>query len=80
MVERGVYTSDIAPCYEAFAGEWPARAAEMRRAVDWVREPTTDAGEIIAYLESFGQWVIERSDEWLDRYNPAREFALPLKR
>lgn len=80
MVERGVYTSDIAPCYKAFAARWPSRAAEMRRAVDWVREPTADAGEIIAYLESFGRWMIERSDEWLDRYNPARELALPLKR
>jgi hypothetical protein len=76
MLEEGVFTRDIDLCCEVFSKHYPGHAADMRRALALARQPSTNAGEVLTFLDSWGSWMIRQADIWLDRHNPHRDLAL----
>ena len=52
-----VFTRDLYPCYEHFARYYPARAAEMYRALELAVFPTSDAKVISDLLNDLGIWL-----------------------
>lgn len=78
LLEEGVFTRDIDLCCDIFARHYPGHAADMRRALDRARQPSADAGELLRFLDSWGGWMIEQADAWLERYNPRRDLALAV--
>lgn len=77
MVEEGVYTRDFDLCYEYFARHYPGHAGDMRRALQYVENPSGSAEELLAYLGDMGDWMIVHADTWMQQYNPGGE--LPMK-
>lgn len=74
------YTRDLYPCYRAFANQYPEQESRMRRAVEYALDPSSDAGEVRAFLRDFGDWMIETADDWLELHNPSREVGLEFSR
>jgi hypothetical protein len=79
ILDEGVYSKDISLCYEFFVKHFPTQASNMFQAVEFAIEPSSDPAEVLSVLENFGGWLIKKSDEWLEQYNPSREIALRFK-
>lgn len=77
--EENVYSRDLGYCYEYFSKVFPNKSLEMKKAVEWTIHPTNNKNELEFYLHTFGSWLIERANEWLDIHNPSREFEMSLK-
>lgn len=76
MLEEGIFTRDIDLCCEVFGRHHSDHAADMRRTLAYARQPSTNAGEVLTFLDSWGSWMIRQADIWLDRHNPHRDLAL----
>ena len=72
MLDVGGHTRDSDLCYQYFAEGYPEQAEQMRRALTYATQPTTNPGEILDFLDRFGTWLITQADRWLDGHNPAR--------
>lgn len=55
--EARVFTRDLYPCYEHFARYYPARAAEMYRALELAVFPTNDPKVVSDLLNDMGIWL-----------------------
>lgn len=64
------YTRDADIATEQFCRYYPAQAAAMQQAYHWTQQPTPAATELLAFLDSFGEWLIERCEDWLTVHNP----------
>jgi uncharacterized protein len=53
------WTSDLREMAEVFAGYYPERAAQLRRAAVLGREPVGDAEVLRAYVDDLGPWLAE---------------------
>ena len=76
QMEAGVHTRDMDRCYHYIAQHFPGHAADLRRALDMVDNPSEDAAMLHAYLDNVGEWLIAQANKWLDQYNPSRDGAL----
>lgn len=56
--EAAIFTRDLYPCYEHFARYYPARAADMYRALALAIFPTADAKVLSAVLNDLGIWLV----------------------
>ena len=59
MAREQVFTRDLYPCYALFSKHFPEREPEMKQALYWAINPTSNPAEITAFLEKFGKWLIE---------------------
>lgn len=77
MPAEGVYSEDPDLQRDFFALNHPERAGEAERAYALASSPTEKAGELMAFLDTYGRWFASECERWLDRYNPQRLVALP---
>jgi SCF ubiquitin ligase, SKP1 component len=61
MEKAGAYTRDLYPSYEIFSKYYPEKEKEMRQALEWAINPTTDKKAILKFLGEFGTWMAEES-------------------
>ncbi len=45
---------------------FPEQEKNMRKALQYVIEPINDINEILLFLSTFGEWLIERADDFLN--------------
>lgn len=64
------YTRDVDIATEQFCHYYPAQTAQMQQAYHLIHQPTQDAKTLLSFLETFGDWMIERCEDWLTFYNP----------
>ncbi len=77
MPHEGVYTEDPDLQRDFIALNYPERAADAALACRYTREPSASAADVRGFLDSFGGWLADASEAWLDRHNPRRLAALP---
>ena len=66
-IEReGLYSRDLYPAYELFSKHFPEQEKNMRKALQYVIEPINDINEILLFLSTFGEWLIERAAAFLN--------------
>ena len=57
MEREQVFTRDLYPSYELFSKHYPNREPEMRQALEWAVNPSSDQALISKYLGDFGGWL-----------------------
>ncbi|AKG05252.1 hypothetical protein AAV35_010965 [Salimicrobium jeotgali] len=78
IIQEEAYTRDLYPAYELFSKHYPEKEKEMRTALWYAINPSSDSGEIKKFLDCFGNWIEEETENWLDIYNKERKIHLPL--
>ncbi|HDR7795707.1 TPA: nucleotidyltransferase [Bacillus luti] len=63
---EGLYSRDLYPAYTLFSKHFPEQEENMRKALQYVIEPVNDINEILLFLDTFGEWLIERAEKNLD--------------
>ncbi|EJS75789.1 nucleotidyltransferase [Bacillus cereus] len=63
---EGLYSRDLYPAYELFSKHFPKQEKNMRKALQYVIEPINDINELILFLDTFGEWLIERAERNFD--------------
>ncbi|MBE5109074.1 nucleotidyltransferase [Bacillus thuringiensis] len=63
---EGLYSRDLYPAYELFSRHFPEQEKNMRKALQYVIEPINDIKEILLFLDTFGEWLIERAEASLN--------------
>lgn len=62
VIERsGKYTRDLYPCYEAFSEYYPDREADMREALYYALNPTSDMQVLKRIADTLGQFLLEET-------------------
>lgn len=68
--EEHKYTRDLYPAYQIFSKHYPEKEAEMKQAVKYAVDPSSDPDEITAFLNHLGDWMIHEAEKWLQKQNP----------
>ncbi|WP_433772080.1 nucleotidyltransferase [Bacillus wiedmannii] len=63
---EGLYSRDLYPAYELFSKHFPEQEKNMRKALQYVIEPINDINELILFLDTFGEWLIERAEGYFN--------------
>ncbi len=80
MVEEAVHTRDIDVSVSYFLKHFPDQKSGINQAVDFILSPTEFASEILDYLTTFGAWLIDECNHWLDQYNPECDIEYQFER
>jgi len=80
MVDEVVHTRDIDVSVSYFLKHYPDQEREIRQAVDFIVSPTDSASEILDFLDTFGAWLIDECDRWLDQNNPELDIEYQFER
>lgn len=72
------YTRDLYPAYELFTKHYPEKEGEMRKALQYAVNPSEDIEAILAFLDSFGDWMIDEAEKWLAENNAMMQKQLHL--
>jgi uncharacterized protein len=80
MVDEAVHTRDIDLSVSYFLKHYPDQEKHIQQAVHFIDSPTDSARDLLAFLDSFGVWLIEECDRWLDHYNPERDMEYQFER
>ncbi|TLS38308.1 hypothetical protein [Pseudalkalibacillus caeni] len=78
MIQEGKFTKDILPGYYSFAKYYPHKKQDMRKAVEFVIQPPEQVEQAVELLDSFGSFLINACDNWLDLNNRDRKLALEI--
>lgn len=78
MVAHPLYSRDVDIAAQYFAQAYPKQAEHIRQTLDFIAHPTDYADEILHFLETFGEWLMDECDTWIERYNPDYEYEYPL--
>ena len=78
LMKENTYTRDLYPAYKLFSKHFPEKQEEMKLALNYAINPSVNNKEILSFLSSFGEWILNQSDDWLEVYNPQRLKQLPL--
>ncbi|MGG5735671.1 MULTISPECIES: nucleotidyltransferase [Bacillus cereus group] len=62
---EGLYSRDLYPAYALFSKHFSEQKKNMRKALQYVIEPIKDIEEILSFLDTFGNWLIERAGDYL---------------
>jgi hypothetical protein len=65
MEQAGKYTCDLYPSYQAFSKIYPDREAEMRQALEWAINPTSDVDHFNLFLNTFCVWLRDKIENYL---------------
>jgi len=60
-----LYSRDLYPAYALFSKHFPEQEKNMRTALQYVIEPIKDIEEILSLLDMFGDWLIEKVEDYL---------------
>ncbi|WJV17919.1 nucleotidyltransferase domain-containing protein [Rossellomorea marisflavi] len=63
--EERTYTRDLYPAYQLFSSHYPEKEMKMRQAVEYAINPVRDPGEVIRFLNGFGDWMVKEAERWL---------------
>ena len=80
MVDEVVHTRDIDVSVSYFLKHYSDQEREIRQAVDFIVSPTDSASEILDFLDTFGAWLIDECDRWLDQNNPELDIEYQFER
>lgn len=58
-IRANAYTRDLYPSYELFSKYYPEKEPEMRQALEYALNPVSDKKNVLVFIESFGNWIIE---------------------
>ena len=72
------YTKDLSLCYKVFCETFPDKKNDMNTALELVFVSNHQIDEVLEILDRLGNWVIEKSDLWLSKYNPTRMAELGI--
>ncbi|MCF6137725.1 nucleotidyltransferase domain-containing protein [Pseudalkalibacillus berkeleyi] len=78
IMKENTYTRDLYPAYKLFSKHYPTKQEEMKIALNYAINPSLNNEELLSYLNSFGDWMIQESEEWLKVNNPQNIKHLPL--
>ena len=78
MEQKPTYTRDLYPAYALFSAHYSQKEQEMKQAITYAIVPSKSADEITRFLNGFGEWMIQKSNQWLDQYNPSRVPYMPI--
>jgi len=59
MWKGDFYTMDISTLAEIFIKDYPEKAEEMKKALDWTKNAPENKQEILNFLDTFGNWLVE---------------------
>ncbi|MBO1581653.1 nucleotidyltransferase [Bacillus sp. XF8] len=62
---EGLYSRDLYPAYEMFSMHFPEQEQNMRKALQYAIDPLDDTMGILVFLETFGNWMINESNNYL---------------
>lgn len=77
MPHEGVYTEDPDLQRDFITLNYPEVQALADKTCALAFDPSSAMSDVIGLIETFGGWLVDRSEEWLDRHNPQRLAALP---
>jgi uncharacterized protein len=78
MEQKAMYTRDLYPAYALFSAFYSQKEQDMKQAITYAIVPSNSADEITRFLNGFGDWIIQESNQWLDQYNPNRVPHMPI--
>jgi uncharacterized protein len=64
------YTRDLYPAYEIFAKHYPQYKPNMRQALEYAINPTSNWKQLVAFLDELEEWLVKEADNWLLHHNP----------
>ena len=65
MLEEKSHTRDLDLCCEIFSKYFPEKKLNMERAVELSLHSLTSRDELLAFINSFGNWIMAQADTWL---------------
>lgn len=74
------YTRDINLCTRTFAKNFPNYVHDIEKALFLIKNPSSNALDIIKFLDDFGPRLMKEVERWLDQYNPQRFHELARDR
>jgi len=80
MVDEAVHTRDIDVSVRYFLKHYPDQEKGIQQAVDFILSPTESSTDILAYLDTFGGWLIAECNHWLDEHNPECDIEYQFER
>lgn len=78
IADEAIHTRDIDISVDYILKHYPAYESEVKQAVDFIVSPTGSKQILRTYLDTFGQWLIDECDSWLDEHNPERYLEYSL--
>lgn len=78
ITKEHLYTRDLYPAYQLFAKHFPEKSFEMREALQFAIAPSENPNDICNILNTFGNWMINESETWLQNHNPDKVIAMKL--
>jgi len=60
MDREQAFSRDLYPCYKLFSKYFPDQEPAMEKALDLAINPTSDANELINFLDNFGVWIVNQ--------------------
>jgi uncharacterized protein len=70
MVDEAVHTRDIDISVSYFLKGFPDQENGIQQAVEFISSPTDSSQDVLDYLKTFGVWLIDECNRWLDEHNP----------
>ena len=80
MVDEAVHTRDIDVSGSTFLKHYPDQTSRIQRAVNFIESPTNSVSEILDFLDTFGAWLIDECNRWLDENNPECDIEYQFER
>jgi len=72
MVDEAVHTRDVDVSATYILKHYPEQSENIQQMVSYIQSPTDSKKTLLAFLDSFGSWLIAECDRWLDKHNPDR--------
>lgn len=72
MVDEKVHTRDIDMSIHYILKHYPDKKKQVEQAVEFIHSPTDSEQKLVDFLDTFGAWLIQECDTWLDDHNPDR--------
>ncbi|WP_077325018.1 nucleotidyltransferase [Virgibacillus siamensis] len=76
--EEKQYTRDLYPAYQLFSKHYPDKEPKMRQALLYAIAPIANTKELTGFLEQVDEWLIAKTENWLEVYNPYNVLEMNL--
>ena len=73
MAEEAIHTRDMDVSAHHILKHYPNKKKQVQQAFDFIQSPTDSKHVILDFLDSFGTWILNECDKWLDKNNPERD-------
>lgn len=73
MVDGEGYTRDLDISSSYFLEKFPDQQDNIDTLIRYLEEPTFTYEDIIRMIDTFGAWLLDQCEIWLDQHNPERD-------